>query len=45
MIETNEDGRLIMARKGLTKFYDVKIEFINHERYNGMLFSKDGKFS
>jgi hypothetical protein len=37
MVETNEDGRLIMVRKGLSKFYDVKIEFINDQRYNNKL--------
>jgi hypothetical protein len=33
MVETNEDGRLIMMRKDLSKFNDFKIEFINDQRY------------
>jgi hypothetical protein len=37
MVETNEDGRLIMVRKGLFKFYDVKIDFINDKSYNNKM--------
>ena len=37
MVETNEDGWLIMARKGLSNFNDVKIEFINDQRYSNKL--------
>jgi hypothetical protein len=37
MVETNEDGRLIMVRKGLFKFYDVKIDFIHDKSYNNKM--------
>ena len=33
---------MIMARKGLPKFYDVKLEFINQNRYNDAAFPKRG---
>ncbi len=31
-----------MVRKGLTKFYDIKVDFINDQRYNEQLFQKNG---
>lgn len=31
-----------MIRKGLTKFYDIKVDFINDQRYNEQLFQKNG---
>ena len=33
---------MIMIRKGLTKFYDIKIEFINENRYKEEIFFKNG---
>lgn len=36
------DGQLQIVRKGLTKFYDIKIEFVNQHRYNEGLFAQDG---
>ncbi len=30
-----------MVRKGLTKFYDIKVDFINDQRYNEQLFQKN----
>ena len=34
-----------MIRKGLTKFYDIKIEFINENRYKEEIFLKNGLFT
>ncbi len=30
-----------MVRKGLTKFYDIKVDFINDQRYNEQLSQKN----
>ncbi len=44
MLQTNDGDNLILVRKGLTKFYDIKIEFVNEHRYNAALF-ENGVFS
>jgi hypothetical protein len=33
---------MLLVRKGLNKFYDIKVEFINQHRYNKDIIPKQG---